>query len=268
MSNIGHNIKYLRKMKKLTQQEFADQIGLKRSLIGSYEEKRAEPKSDTLLKMANFFGISTDDMVGERLSDRWFIAREKTQAKNAELFAKNLRILSITVDKYDQENIELVPIKASAGYLNGFSDPDFIAELPRFQLPMLKGGTFRAFELKGDSMAPLLPGTVVIAEYMDDWKNLKSGETYVVISKTEGIVYKRVYKEGTDNQSFLMKSDNSDYQSYSISLDEILEIWKAKAYISMNLPEKPEENAGDLNKINNMMGDLQKQIDQLKKKIN
>src|SRR5690606_251955 len=103
-----------------------------------------------------------------------------------------VRVLSITVDEEDRENIELVPVKASAGYLNGYADPEFIRELPRFHLPIFKQGTYRAFELKGDSMLPLQPGTIVVGEFVEDWKNIKPGETYIIISKSEGVVYKRV----------------------------------------------------------------------------
>lgn len=267
MSQIGHNIKYLRKKNNLTQQEFADKIGLKRSLIGSYEEKRAEPKSENLIKIANFFGISTDDLVTERLSDTWLIARDKMETKRAEQFANSLRVLSITVDYNDKENIELVPIKASAGYMNGFSDPAFISELPRFQLPMLKGGTYRAFELSGDSMLPLLPGTIVLAEYCDNWESIKSGETYIIISKNDGIVYKRVYNQIGEKRQLILKSDNPMYDPYSVELNEVLEVWKAKGYISLSLPEMPTENK-DLTSINSMVKELQNQLNQIKNKIN
>lgn len=267
MSQIGHNIKYLRKKNNLTQQEFADKIGLKRSLIGSYEEKRAEPKSDNLIKISNFFGINTDELVTERLSDTWFVAKNKLEEKRAEQFANNLRVLSITVDNYERENIELVPIKASAGYLNGYSDPAFISELPRFQLPMLKGGTFRAFELSGDSMLPLLPGTIVLAEYCENFDSMKSGETYIVISRNEGIVYKRVYNQIKEKKQIILKSDNTSYDPYTVNVEDVMEVWKAKGYISLQLPELPGENK-DLRSINNLVNDLQNQLNQIKNKIN
>ena len=55
MSNISANLKYLRKKKGLTQQQFADNMEIKRSLIGAYEEDRAEPKYDLLKKIAEYF---------------------------------------------------------------------------------------------------------------------------------------------------------------------------------------------------------------------
>jgi len=63
MSIISSNIKFLRKKKGLTQQQFADQIGIKRSLVGAYEEERAEPKYDLLKIIASFFEITVDDFI-------------------------------------------------------------------------------------------------------------------------------------------------------------------------------------------------------------
>jgi hypothetical protein len=66
----------------------------------------------------------------------------------------NLRVLSISVDKEDNENIEMVPLKASAGYLNGYADPEYVAQLPKFYLPMFKQGTYRGFRNKRRFDAP------------------------------------------------------------------------------------------------------------------
>src|SRR6201998_2437406 len=182
MSIISSKIKFLRKRKGLTQQQFADQIGIKRSLVGAYEEERAEPKYELLKNIASFFDISVDDFINETINEKW---APKPKGNPA-----NLRILSISVDKDENENIEMVPLKASAGYLNGYADPEYVAQLPKFYLPMFRNGTYRAFEIKGDSMLPLPSGTTIIGEYVESWTDVKAGDTYVVVSKSDGIVYK------------------------------------------------------------------------------
>jgi transcriptional regulator with XRE-family HTH domain len=258
MKKISANIKFLRKKRNLTQQQFADLLGIKRSMIGAYEEDRASPKMDNMKQIANYFGITVDELVSEKITDKWLDERDKKKEKENEVKAGNLRVLSITVDQNDNENIELVPVKASAGYVNGYSDPEFVKELPKFHLPMLKGGTFRAFEIKGDSMLPIQPGSVVIGEYLDDWKQIKSNETYVVISKNDGIVYKRIITKSKESKSYILKSDNKAYEPYNIDLDEILEIWKAKAYISTVFPEPEQEMS--ISQLTNIMLEMQKKI--------
>ena len=257
MSNISSNLKYLRKKKGHTQQQFADAMGIKRSLIGAYEEDRAEPKYELLKRIAEYFELTIDEFINESIDANW---KPKPKSQGS-----NLRILSISVDKDDNENIEMVPVKASAGYLNGFSDPQYIKELPKFQLPLpfLRQGTFRAFEIMGDSMLPIQPGSIILAEYLDNWNDVKTGETYIIISKNEGVVYKRVGNRFKENKELKLISDNKVYDPYTIPADDILEIWKAKAYISSTLPDPTPEPT--IETLTNMMSQMQKSISQLNK---
>jgi len=253
MSNISNNLKFLRKKKGLTQQQLADIMEIKRSLIGAYEEDRAEPKYDLLKKFADFFEITMDDMVNEKINDKW-----KPAAKGS---AENLRILSISVDSQDRENIELVPVKASAGYLNGYADPEYISELPKFRLPMFTQGTYRAFEIKGDSMLPLPSGTIIVGEYLESWNDIKNGETYIFISKSDGVVYKRAGNRFKDDKPLKLVSDNPVYEPYTIPPEDLLEVWKAKAYISTAFPEPAPEPS--MESLTSMMSQMQKSIAKL-----
>src|ERR1700744_2754933 len=247
MSIISSNIKFLRKKRGLTQQSFADQVGIKRSLVGAYEEERAEPKYELLKVIASFFDVSIDDFIKQKIDDKWQPAPKG-----------NLRILRISVDKDDNENIELVPLKASAGYLNGYADPEYVSVLPKLYLPMFKQGTYRAFEIKGDSMLPLQSGTIIIGEYVQNWGDVKQAETYVVVSKSEGVVYKRIGNKFKDNKKLKLVSDNPVYEPSEVSGEDILELWKAKAYISTHLPIPAPEPT--LESLTGMMAQMQRSI--------
>lgn len=258
MRNISNNLRYLRKSKGLTQQQFADLMEIKRSLVGAYEEDRAEPRYELLKKFAEFYELSIDELINEKINEKWKPASKAS--------ASNLRVLSISVDSQDRENIELVPVKASAGYLNGYADPEFISELPKFSLPILKQGTYRAFEIKGDSMLPLHPGTVVIGEYTENWLDVKAGETYVFITKSDGVVYKRAGNRFRENKGIKLISDNPVYEPYTVQAEDILEVWKAKAYISTNFPEPTPEPS--MENLTSMLAQMQKSISQLKQDKN
>ncbi len=255
MSIISSNIKFLRKKKGLTQQQFADQLNIKRSLVGAYEEQRAEPKYELLKTIAYFFEISIDDFINETIDEHW-----APKPKGA---GSNLRVLSISVDKDDNENIEMVPVKASAGYLNGYADPSYVAALPKFNLPMFNQGTFRAFEIKGDSMLPLPSGSIIIGQYVENWGDVKPGDTYVVVSKSEGVVYKRIGNKFRDNKKLKLVSDNPVYEPYEISGEDVLEIWKAKGYISTELPRPAPEPT--MESLTGMMAEMQRSISKLQK---
>lgn len=63
MSIVSNNIKYLRRLNGLTQEQFSRKIAIKRSLLGAYEEARANPNLTNLKNMASAFGISVDQLL-------------------------------------------------------------------------------------------------------------------------------------------------------------------------------------------------------------
>ncbi|NEM98975.1 XRE family transcriptional regulator [Pontibacter burrus] len=250
---VTSNIRYLRKKAGYTQAQLAEKLDIKRSLVGAYEEGRAEPKLSTLVNIAKHFHITLDELITVDLSSN-------TATGNAT--TGKMRVLAITVDQDDKENIELVPLKASAGYLNGYADPEFIEELPRFRLPMLgNSGTFRAFEISGDSMLPITSGTVIVGRYVDDWKTIKDGTPCIIISRKEGVVFKRIYNKLQDGAVLRLHSDNPVYSPYELHVDDIQEIWEAKSYISSTFPIADLS----LDKLSSIVLDLQKEMQKLKK---
>lgn len=262
MSLISDNLKYLRKKISLTQEQMAQQIGIKRSLLGAYEEGRADPRISNLLKFAEIFSLSVDQLIGENLATENNLAPNEHNIQRAK---NNLRVLSITVDKNDRENIELVPQKAAAGYLNGYADPEYIEELPKFQLPMLPGNvTYRAFEISGDSMLPLRSGTIVIGQFVESATNLKNGKTYILVTQDEGVVYKRVFKYADNPELFCFASDNRQYSAYDIKGSDIVDIWEAKAFISMELPDPEDDDEFTIQKLASIVLDLQQEVIKLK----
>src|SRR5690554_3209217 len=150
---LGKNLRFLRKQKGLTQSDIAEKLDIKRTMISAYEDGRSEPKLAGLNIHAGIFNIPMDELLNRDIEvSGKIIAQEPF-----------LKILTIAVDKEDNENITMIDQKASAGYLNGFSDSEYIEQLPQFHLPNLsKNATDRAFEIKGDSMLPLVSGTIVI----------------------------------------------------------------------------------------------------------
>ena len=258
MIKVNDNIKFLRKKFGYTQETFAEVIGIKRSLVGAYEEGRADPRLNNLLRMSEVFNVSVDTLISKvvsELSDEELHQQEERSA----------RILAITVDKDDNENIELIPQKASAGYMNGYADPTYIENMPKFQLPMLpKNATYRAFEISGDSMLPLLPGTVIIGEYVENVAHIKNGKTYILLSREEGIVYKRVFNYVEENGKLFLVSDNKSYSPYQVDAKDIIEVWESKAFISIDFPDANGKNDMSIEELSGIVKNLQNEIVKLK----
>jgi transcriptional regulator with XRE-family HTH domain len=249
MSIANKNLKYLRKLRGWTQEEFAQKLRIKRSLLGAYEEERAEPRIDILEIVADMFKFTLDDLLRKDVSDLKgnYIARRRAQ-----------KLVNGRAD------IPFVPVKAAAGYLNGYGDPEFIDELNTFTLPMLAGGDYRAFEIVGDSMMPTPSGSVIVGEKVETLEDVKSNNTYIVVSKTEGIVYKRMLKNNRQKNKFTLVSDNPAYQPYSVNADDILEVWQAQMVIS----KANTQQRWDVNQLAGLVQNLQQQVTTLKKRMN
>ena len=259
MVKINENIRYLRKQLGLTQDQFAQKLSIKRSLVGAYEEGRAEPRLELLQLMASLGGYSVDIMIGRDISQMKEYEKKSMRSKD---------VVVVTVDDSSRNNIELVPMKAAAGYLNGYADPEYIKELPRFKLPILKQGTYRAFEISGDSMLPILPGTIVIGELVEDINSVKNGKPYVLVTQREGIVFKRVFNYLQESGKLFLVSDNRQYSPYQIDGAEVIEIWSAKAYISVEFPDAQAKGDLSVDQLAGMVMNLKQEIQNLKSENN
>lgn len=249
MSIANKNLKYLRKLRGWTQEEFAQKLRIKRSLLGAYEEERAEPRIDILEVVADMFKLTLDDLLRKDVSDNKtnYLARRRAQKMSS-----------------GRTDIPFVPVKAAAGYLTGYADPEFIDELNTFTLPMLSGGDYRAFEIVGDSMMPTPSGSVIVGERVSDLEDVKSNQTYIVVSKTDGIVYKRIMKNNRQKNKLTFVSDNPTYQPYLVNAEDILEVWQAQ----MILSKANTQQRWDVNQLASLVNNLQQQVSVLKKRMN
>lgn len=252
MSYAGKNLRYLRRLRGWTQEEFASKLKIKRSLVGAYEEERAEPRLDVLQNICNIFKLSLDDL----------FLKDLTDGKAASYLDKR-RALKMSMDS-DLRQIQFVPVKAAAGYLAGYADPEFIDELNTFTLPMLAPGQYRAFEIVGDSMLPTPSGSVIVGEKIETLEDVKSSNAYIVVSKSNGIVYKRINRNSRVKNKVMLISDNPQYEPYPINTDDIVEVWKAQMIIT----KATTQQRWDVGQLAGMVNNLQEQVSSLKKKMN
>lgn len=249
MALANQNFKYLRKLRGWTQEEFAQKLGIKRSLVGAYEEERAEPNYEVLETVSDLFKVSIDDLLRKDLGETKgsYLARRR-----------QLKMIAET------NVIHFVPVKAAAGYLNGYADPEFLDELNTFTLPMLAGGTYRAFEIVGDSMLPTPSGSIIIGEKVASLEDVKNNAAYIVLSRTEGVVYKRIVKNNRNKNKIMLVSDNPVFQPYQVNAEDILELWSAQLVIS----KVNQLQRWDVTNLASLVNNLQDQVNNLKKKMN
>jgi transcriptional regulator with XRE-family HTH domain len=262
---VGSNLKALRKRKKLSQEDVAQALTMHRSTYSGYENDVALPNIENLISFSQFHELLIDDLV--KLDFQTFTEQDWLKFENKwkdTAKGSNLRVLTSVVDSNNEELIELIPEKARAGYVSGYSDQEFIQDLPRINLPFLsRERKHRAFAINGDSMPPLPSGSIVIGEFIQDWTTLKTGTPSIVVTKSEGIVFKFVHNNLKENKSLVLISSNPQYQPFSVSATDILEVWKFSAYISKEIPEV-QLDAQQLNlNFRNLQYDVQRILEKL-----
>lgn len=254
---FGSNLKFLRERKNMSQETLAQVLDMTRSKLYALESGQTKaPQPEDLIRISEYFKISVDSLLKVNLSKLLEVQLRELEAGNdVYMMGSKIRVLAISVDKDNNENVEYVPIKAKAGYRTGYTDPEYVASLPKFHIPSLpRHGTFRTFPISGDSM--LIPdGSEVTGEYVENWQALKPDTPCVVIlNGNNDFVFKKVSFQ--KDKKFLLSSLNELYAPYTVAADEVLELWKFKKLHLNELPEKPT----DLQELKNMLLELKIEI--------
>jgi transcriptional regulator with XRE-family HTH domain len=251
----AENLKFLRNRKKQSQDELARNLGMTRAKLNSHENGLSKnPPLEDLIKIAGYFHIAVDTLLKINLSKIGELRLRELEAGNdIYISGGTIRVLSITVNADNRENIEFVPKKAKAGYLAGCNDPEFIAQLPKFSLPHLPGNkTYRMFPTEGDSMLPIPENCLVITEYVADWTTLKNTPCIIIMKSEQTFLFKMVSLM-EQNHSLLLHSLNPDYKDREVWVGDVLEVWKYHSHITDMIPA--DDNA-IMNQILNCVKDI------------
>lgn len=212
---FSKNIKALRKRHRNTQADMAKVLDIGRGRWAKYEEGRAEPPLDLLRRIAEHFDVSLDRLLDHKVNG------EEIRAQKA-------------LPQEGGTEIEVIPGTAMAGYLSGYEDPEYLESLDKIRIPYFPSGKLRAFPVSGDSMYPLADGSYVIGRYLEGREQIKDGKTYVVVSRNEGISYKRVWNDLQKDGTLMLVPDNKLYRPYRIDGMEVMELWEYVGHLSLD----------------------------------
>ncbi|MFD0863193.1 helix-turn-helix transcriptional regulator [Sungkyunkwania multivorans] len=241
MEFINQKIKEIIAHFGLNNNSFAKRIGVTSTTIDSIttgrlqpdgSRKRTKPGYDLLERIIEEFNINPDYLFAR--------SNEMLQSKIPDRMNYTSVPQVVTVDQEGAENIVYVPVKARAGYLDGYGDMEYIETLPSFNMPHLTNGTYRCFEVQGNSMVgTFFDGDLVFGRFVETLDDLKDGRVYVIVSKNDGIVLKRVINRTKERGKLILKSDNKDgnYPTYTIDAEDVIEAWYVTMYASRQMPE-------------------------------
>lgn len=278
LPNIKDRVLYLAENKEISKQDFFRKTGLKYSnFTGKSKESDLTSKSvaEILLKYPD---VSPEWLLtgnGEMLkSER---ATEVIKTPRVEVIApikvegRSLmpKVIVLKDEDVEEERIPLVPVMAQAGYLQGYDDPQYIKELPMYNLPGMRNGTFRIFQVEGLSMYPTLQsGSYVVGQFVEDWEHISDNRIYVVVS-TEGVIVKRVLNRIEKYGSLYCKSDNRVFPHINVRLKDVKEIWECKMHLSFDfLDPVPEyQKIADLEADVQFLKQRVEQLEEVKTEI-
>jgi len=273
---FASNLSFLRKKKGLTQAEVATALGLKRNTFSNYETTHSEPDLNTLEKIASFFDISMDELISLDLSKGGLVElkggnEEKNDERDKKSGGAGGNVTSlvrhnqppvdddlpvsvvgstlypyrrfqapkiITIDSQGEENIIYVPVKARAGYMLGYGDPQFIQSLSAYRLPGYTNGTYRIFEVEGHSMFPTLQDADRVIARWADISEVRDDRVYVLVTRTQGVLIKRLINRHHEGK-IIVKSDNNhagEFPTIVMEVDEVAEIWYVVERWTRQLP--------------------------------
>lgn len=255
MSFIGKNIKKIRTVKKLSQQKFADLFHLSRTSVGAYEEERAEPKVDTIIQIANNFGLSVDVLLTKELSvnDLYNIDVLNQRLNRAHNIKKPAEI------SYEPTGVPIVSVKKYVEYIVNHKNKDFLSNLSRVNVPLAEKGIMRAFEMNGSEMEyhqhGLHHGDILMCRQINT-NQIAAGQILVVVTQKE-LTIRRV--EHCDKEVIKLVSDDPNYPTVGVNREDVLEYWQVRGKYStyLNPPKMVEEK----------LLLLEKRIEQLEQKM-
>ena len=178
----------LRKELNLTQTEFAEKIGFSRTAISAWEIGRNEPSNEDTIKIADFFGVSVDYIIG------------KTNNRKGESSPSAVVLVYGTIPAgIPMEMIE------------------DIIDTEEIDADMLKGGKqYFGLKVKGNSMYPeYLDGDTIILEKLDD---VESGTDAVVMVNGNDGTFKRVFK---NENGIILQPLNPEFQPMVYTNEQI-----------------------------------------------
>ncbi len=243
MKAINRVIHYIDN-KGINNSSFEKMCGLSNGYLGTQLKRNADLGEGVLNKILdNCLDVSPEWLLtgrGEMLKSEG--ATEVIKKPPVEIIApikvegRSLmpKVIVLKDEDVEEERIPLVPVMAQAGYLQGYDDPQYIKELPMYNLPGMRNGTFRIFQVEGLSMYPTLQsGSYVVGQFVEDWEHISDNRIYVVVS-TEGVIVKRVLNRIEKYGSLYCKSDNRVFPHINVRLKDVKEIWECKMHLSFD----------------------------------
>ena len=184
-----NRIKELRLSKAIKQVDFAKMLGVSQATVSGWESEKYQPDRDTLIKMASYFDVSVDYLIGNSP-----VKKEKKKGVQ-------IPVLGDVRAGYPMEAVEN------------------IIDYEEIDEDMARRGEFFALRIKGDSMEPrFVEGDVVIVRKQE---TADSGDIVVALVNGDSATIKKLKRH---QNGITLVPSNAAYEPMYYSNEEIMEL--------------------------------------------
>lgn len=262
----NQRLKIIRTELRLTQQQLADVVGLKQGSYADVERGKVKVSGEIKRILEKEYSINIDWLeTGEghiyKANEKGVLHSPKQPNFYKALPQKQPRLEATPVSLHphndDDETgnakfvfapdgtmgmrVPIVPIKAQAGYLLGYADPEYYEDFETVIIPVSQEhkGTYLGFEVKGDSGITtepelmennIYPGWRAIGKDLpkSKWKyklHIHKYDRWIIVHKTEGILIKSIINHDVEQGIITIHSLNPEYKDEDLNLEDIEQIF-------------------------------------------
>jgi transcriptional regulator with XRE-family HTH domain len=288
LSIIGQNIRKIREQLGESQTAFAEQFGLKRGQIASYEaeDRASEPSLATILAIVDRFDIDLRSFITDATFTYAPSAPKPTASDGTGKFSlqgsrapgpdwafPHTEIIVATPDVAGNRTVPIVNRKAAASYLSGYQTQEYFEELDAMTVPayLLRGaGQGLVIQAVNDSMEDtIFDGDYLICRLVEraNWIEIPDFTICVVVTESRGIQVKRVKNRLTRDRLLRLSSDNRRYPSFNVFAEDIYQIWQVVFLLTANLPNRNDTLYRKMDNLEDMTTDLRELYEQLRQEL-
>ena len=223
---FGKNLKKIRSVHSMSQQDFADIFELKRGTLGAYEEGRSNPKLETVIKIANHFSIGIEELLIKELTVNKLLK-----------FNELLAVDNEALDVVDFDGIPCVLSSDKQEFIKAFSSGINLEKFPAIKIPNVDKASYIAFSVDDLSMTggaiEFFPKDIVIGAECD--KYIIEDKTFVVALTQHELLFRKFFK--TDDH-YILKADHHGVADLVLSEKDIVCMWKIEHVIQYGIKSR------------------------------
>lgn len=274
-------IKNARKLLKLSQSQLAEAIGMAQKDVSNIENGSRQYIPIQYISFLQERGIDIRSLYNLKTENVTLVTNPVLETENVEVIHRaNHRANSkskllplqkeqepiiqyVVRDDYDLIDVPLIDMAAAANSKSGFIPHDSPETLDHFLVPasmLRKGRQNYAFRVVNDSMEPTLyMDDIIIVTHVEpsNYDQLKEDRVCVVVSKSKGVLVKRIRNRLEDSKLIRCRSDNKFYHSFNVYAEDLLNIFEVRCKISFNLPNEMSNIYDMYRKLEDRIEDLE-----------